>query len=90
MILISDDIKTPLLIVAVAQAESPRFVNVAAEVAGPCSVDTAQSGTESFNCPDRDNLCDLCHINIGGREVIDVILITKWLCKKTTNLIFSS
>ncbi|MDI8978062.1 hypothetical protein MJN47_30480, partial [Salmonella enterica subsp. enterica serovar Lubbock] len=37
--------------VAVAQAESPRFVNVAAEVAGPCSVDTAQSGTESFNCP---------------------------------------
>ncbi|MEA7548822.1 hypothetical protein ONK29_27325, partial [Salmonella enterica subsp. enterica serovar Anatum] len=38
--------------VAVAQAESPRFVNVAAEVAGPCSVDTAQSGTESFNCPD--------------------------------------
>ncbi|HAE4712713.1 TPA_asm: hypothetical protein GNA90_000618 [Salmonella enterica subsp. enterica serovar Enteritidis] len=31
----------------------------------------------------------MCHINIGGREVIDVILITNLLCKKTTNLIFS-
>lgn len=37
LILISDDIKTPLLMFAVAQAGSPRFfVNVAAEVAGPC------------------------------------------------------
>ncbi|MER3131570.1 hypothetical protein, partial [Salmonella enterica] len=63
--------------VAVAQAESPRFVNVAAEVAGPCSVDTAQSGTESFNCPVDGLLCDIRHVNIGCMALVNVILITK-------------
>ncbi|KDS96180.1 hypothetical protein AB83_4149 [Escherichia coli 2-011-08_S3_C1] len=28
-------------------------------------------------------MCDINHINIGGREVIDVTFITKRLCKKS-------
>ncbi|EEJ49809.1 hypothetical protein HMPREF0358_0355 [Escherichia coli 83972] len=34
-------------------------------------------------------MCDISHINVGGREVIDVMLITKCLCKKATRRRFS-
>ncbi|AIF96161.1 Hypothetical protein SS17_4644 [Escherichia coli O157:H7 str. SS17] len=34
-------------------------------------------------------MCDINHINIGGREVIDVTFITKRLCKKATRRRFS-
>ncbi|EEU9417888.1 TPA: hypothetical protein GE137_23225 [Escherichia coli] len=52
-------------------------------------MDSAKSGTESVNCPVDGFLCDMNHINIGGREVIDVIYITKYLCKKATRRRFS-
>ncbi len=76
--------------VAVAQAESTRFVNLAAAVAGPCSVYIAQSGTESLNCTDRDNLCDLRYINTGARGVMYGIFHTKCLSQTNTDLIFRS
>ncbi len=47
----------------------------AAEVAGPCS-DAVKSGTESFNCPDSEILCDLNHMNVGGEDINEVIAIT--------------
>jgi hypothetical protein len=43
-----------------------------------------KSGTESFNCPDSENLCDLNHVNVGGGEIIEVICITKLTRKKNT------
>ncbi|EFD5221666.1 hypothetical protein DNU01_14700 [Escherichia coli] len=52
-------------------------------------MDSAKSGTESVNCPVVGLLCDISHINIGGREVIDVMSITKNLCKKATSRLFS-
>ena len=56
---------------------------MAAEVAGPCS-DAVKSGTESFNCPDSEKLCDLSHVNVGGGENNEVIFITKLVCKINT------
>ena len=41
-----------------------------------------KSGTESFNCPDSENLCDACHVKIGGVDVNEVILVTKKVGKK--------
>ena len=43
-----------------------------------------KSGTESFNCPDSENLCDICHVNVGGVAFNDVIRITKLVGKKNT------
>ena len=43
-----------------------------------------KSGTESFNCPDSENLCDECHVKVGGVDVNEVILVTKKVGKKNT------
>jgi hypothetical protein len=43
-----------------------------------------KSGTESFNCPDSENLCDLNHVNVGGTEINEVIAITKMEYEKNT------
>jgi hypothetical protein len=43
-----------------------------------------KSGTESFNCPDSENLCDLNHANIGGVDIFEVIAITKREYEKNT------
>lgn len=53
------------------------------EVAEPCS-DAVKSGTESFNCPDSENLCDLSHVNVGGGAINEVIAVTKMADKKKT------
>ena len=52
-------------------------------VAGPCS-DAVKSGTESFNCPDDGNLCDMNHVNVGGADMNEVIFVTKMVDKKNT------
>jgi hypothetical protein len=41
-----------------------------------------KSGTESFNCPDSENLCDAHHVKVGGVDVNEVILVTKKVGKK--------
>ncbi|MNY22208.1 hypothetical protein D3C86_1558040 [compost metagenome] len=43
-----------------------------------------KSGTESFNCPDSENLCDVRHANIGGADKIEVIVVTKLEYEKNT------
>ena len=43
-----------------------------------------KSGTESFNCPDSGNLCDVRHVKIGGVDINEVILVTKLVGKKNT------
>jgi len=43
-----------------------------------------KSGTESFNCPDSEKLCDLHHANIGVADIIEVIVITKREYEKNT------
>ncbi|PLY54071.1 hypothetical protein F153LOC_13565 [Lelliottia sp. F153] len=43
-----------------------------------------KSGTESFNCPDSEILCDLNHVNVGGGAKIEVIFVTNVVCKKNT------
>ena len=48
-----------------------------------CS-DAVKSGTESFNCPDSENLCDLSHVNVGGGANNEVISITKSVRKINT------
>ena len=72
LILKSDDIKHPFLCLRLGLRPEVYRECAAAEVAGPCS-DAVKSGTESFNCPDSENLCDMCHVNVGGVAFNDVI-----------------
>lgn len=47
-------------------------------------VHAVKSGTESFNCPDSEILCDLSHVNVGGVVFNEVTCVTKMMYKKNS------